>query len=75
MYFNGVPVWENQNALFCRNRQDKGEMLYAAFNLNVYTKNLTARRMHFGNETNKNISSSIGCVAFGNNLVWSKKQP
>ena len=39
MYFNGVPVWENQNALFCRNRQDKGEMLCAVFNLNVYTKN------------------------------------
>lgn len=39
MYFNGIPVWENQNALFCRNRQDKGEMLCAAFNLNVYTKN------------------------------------
>ena len=42
MYFNGIPVWENQNALFCRNRQDKGEMLYAAFNLNVYTKNCSA---------------------------------
>ena len=41
----------------------------------VQPARVPARRMHFGNEMYKNISSSIGWTACGYNLVGSKKQP